>query len=279
MSKFLILIVLYDCKIKESLSYISLVNSSKYLSDSKLILWDNSSSIQSIDADNISFLSDLEYIHTPENISLSKIYNRVIQENEGYDYMIILDQDSSFSSIYFEKLNIAIIKNSTINLFLPLIKANHTIVSPGDYKIFKGSYWKKEKYGIINSKNILAINSGMVIDFNYIKNIYNGYDERLRFYGIDTSFMLEYSVANEFLFVIDYVFKHNSALLDRDEDFNKKVIRLNDLFFSWKIMHEHKKFHLFLINIFILIKTFKLVIEYRNIKYFELLKYIFMLNK
>ena len=271
MSKFLILIVVYECKVKESLSYISLLKSSEYLSNSKLILWDNSPSIQSIDTDNISFLQQAEFIHTTENMSLSKIYNRVIQENEEYDYMIILDQDSSFSSDYLEKLNSAIIKHPSINLFLPLIKSQQTIVSPGDYKIFKGSYWKKERYGIIDAKNILAINSGMVINFNYLKNTYKGYDERLRFYGTDTFFMFEYSKKNNFLFVIDYVFQHESALLDRNERFNKKIIRLNDLFFSWRIVNEHKKLNLILINVYILIKTFKLVIKYKNPKYFELL--------
>ena len=272
MSKFLILIVVYECKVKESLSYISLLKSSEYLSNSKLILWDNSPSIQSIYTDNISSLQQAEYIHTPENMSLSKIYNRVIQENEENDYLIILDQDSSFSSDYLEKLNSAITKHPSINLFLPLIKSEQTIVSPGDYKIFKGSYWKKERYGIIDAKNILAINSGMVINFNYLKNIYKGYDERLRFYGTDTFFMLDYAENNDFLFVIDYVFKHKSALLDRDENVDKQIIRLNDLFFAWRIIHEHKKFNLILINIYILIRIFKLVIKYRNIKYFELLK-------
>jgi len=271
-SKFLILIVLYKCKVKESLSFISLLESSEYLSNSKLILWDNSPSIQSVDVNNISSFQQAEYIHTPENMSLSKIYNRVIQENEKYDYMIILDQDSSFSSDYLEKINKAINKHPTINLFLPLIKSDKTIVSPGNYKIFKGSYWKKEKYGIINSKNILAINSGMVINFNYLKNSYKGYDERLRFYGIDTFFMFEYSKCNYSLFVIDYVFKHDSALLDEGEDCVKKIKRLKDLLFSWRIINEYKKINLILINIYILITIFKFVIKYKNLIFFELLK-------
>tara|TARA_X000000368_G_scaffold418501_1_gene418452 strand:+ start:3174 stop:4007 length:834 start_codon:yes stop_codon:yes gene_type:complete len=271
-NKFLILIVLYECKVKDSLSYTSLLKSSEYLSDSKLILWDNSSSIQSIDTDDISFFQDIKYIHTPENISLSKIYNRVIQENKGYDYMILLDQDSSFSSDYLEKLNSAIIKNPSINLFLPLIKSQQTIVSPGNYKIFKGSYWRKEKYGIIDSEDILAINSGMVINFNYLKNTYKGYDERLRFYGTDTFFMFEYSKDNNVLFVIDYVFKHASALLESSENIEKQMIRLNDLFFSWKITNEGKRFTLILINLYILIRIFKLVIKYKNISYVRLLK-------
>ena len=280
MSRFLILIVLYECKVKDSLSFISLLKSSEYLSDSKLILWDNSHTIQSVNTDNMSFLQQVEYIHTPENMSLSKIYNRVIQENEDYDYMMILDQDSSFSSDYLEKLNSAIIKHASINLFLPLIRTEQAIVSPGNYKIFKGSYWKKEKYGIIKAKNILAINSGMVINFNYLKNIYRGYDERLRFYGTDTSFMLDYQENNEYLFVIDYVFKHKSALLDRDENFNMQLFRLNNVFSSWRIIHEDKKVNLFLINIFIFLKTFKLIIEYRNIRYFELFKiYSFLKDK
>ena len=272
MNKFLILIVLYECKIEESLSYISLFKSSAYLSNSKLIFWDNSASIQSVDFDGISFLQQVKYIHTPKNISLSKIYNKVIQNNEGYDYLIILDQDSSFESDYFEKLNSAVTEHSSINLFLPLIKSGKTIVSPGDYKIFKGSYWKKEQYGIIDAKNILAINSGMAINFNYLKNMYKGYDERLRFYGTDTFFMFEYSKDNNVLFVIDYVFKHSSALLDRDEGVHHQIMRLNDLFFSWKITNEHHKFNLLVINIYILMKIFKLVIKYKNFKYLELLK-------
>jgi len=279
MSKFLILIVLYEFKVKDSLSYNSLLKSSQYLSESKLILWDNSLSAQSVN-EHICDFSCIEYIHTPENMSLSKIYNRVIQENEGYDYMIILDQDSSFSSDFFEKLNSAILKHSTINLFLPLIRAKQAIVSPGDYKIFKGSYWKKEKYGVIKAKNILAINSGMVINFDYLKNNYMGYDERLKFYGTDTFFMLDYQKNNEFLFVIHYVFKHKSALLDREEDFNMQLSRLDNVFTSWKIIHEHNKVNLFLFNVFIFLKTFKLVILYRNIKYLKLLKlYSFLKDK
>ena len=112
----------------------------------------------------------------------------------------------------------------------------------------------------------------MVINFNYLKNIYTGYDARLRFYGTDTFFMLEYAEDNDFLYVIDYVFQHKSALLDRDENIDKQIIRLYDLFFSWRIIHEHKKFNLILINIYLLLRIFKLVIKYRNIKYFKLLK-------
>lgn len=270
MNKFLILIVLYECKVKDSLSYTSLLKSSEYLSNSKLILWDNSPLLQNVK--NADCFKNVEYVHAAGNISLSKIYNSVITENEGYDYMIILDQDSSFSCHYFKKLNKAIIKHPSINLFLPIVKSDRTIVSPGNYKLFKGSYWNKEQYGVIYAKNIIAINSGMVINFNYLKNTYKGYDERLRFYGTDTFFMFEYSKDNNVLFVIDYVFKHASALLERSESIDKQIIRLNDLFFSWKITNEGKRFALMLINLYILIRIFKLVIKYKNLRYVRLLK-------
>lgn len=277
MNNFLILIVLYKCKVKESSSYNSLIKSSKYLSESKLILWDNSPAFQSINR-QVSEFKSVEYIHTSENTSLSKIYNHVIKENIDYDYLVILDQDSSFSIDFFEKLNNAILKNSTINLFLPIVKSEQTIVSPGAYNTFKGSYWKNEKYGLIKAQNVLAINSGMVIKFKYLKNFYIGYDERLRFYGTDTFFMLDYQKNNEFLFVINYVFKHKSALLDRDENFNMQLFRLDNVFTSWRIIHEHNKINLFLMNVFIFLKTVKLVILYRNIKYFKLLKMHFFLK-
>ena len=270
MNKFLILIVLYECKVKDSLSYTSLLKSSEYLSASKLILWDNSSSIQSID--DISCFQDIKYIHTPENISLSKIYNRVIQENEGYDYMIILDQDSSFTSDYFHKTEIAINTNPDINLYLPIVKSGFIIVSPGNYKVFKGSYWEKEKYGKIEVKNTLAINSGMIINFNYLKNIFKGYDERLKFYGTDTYFMFEYAKDNKYCYVIDYIFKHDSALLDDNENINKMLFRLHDLFYSWRITNENNKQNLIFINTYICLKILKLVLTEKKYAYLKLLK-------
>ena len=120
----------------------------------------------------------------------------------------------------------------------------------------------------------------MVINFKYLKNIYIGYDERLRFYGTDTFFMLDYQKNNEFLFVINYIFKHKSALLDRDESLNMQLFRLDNVFSAWKIIHEHNKINLFLINIFIFLKIVKLVIFYRNIKYLKLLKmHLFLKDK
>lgn len=271
-TKYLILIVIYNQKLDKSPSYQSILDSMEYFKKSKLIIWDNSQENQKINIDTINFFNQVEYIHTPENLSLSKIYNKVIQLNNGFDYMIILDQDSSFSKDYLLEIEKSINKNKDINLFLPIVKSNNTIVSPGDYKIFKGSYWRKEIYGKINSKNILAINSGMVINFNYFKHTFVGYDERLNFYGVDTYFMFEYAKQNEYCYVLDYTFYHESALLDEDEDINKKLFRLKDLFYSWKITNENHIFNLFFVNIYILFKVLKLAIKHKDNTYFKLLK-------
>ena len=270
--KYLILVIVYNEKIKDSSTYKSIISTKENLTNSTLIIWDNSKNNQKINNNELCFFKCVQYIHTPNNLSLSKIYNKVIQSNEEYDYMIILDQDSSFSKNYFKQIQNSIKNNSTINLFLPIVKSDTTIVSPGDYKIFKGSYWKKEKYGKIKSKNILAINSGMVINFNYLKKEFKGYDERLRFYGVDTFFMFEYAKSNKYFYVLDYTFNHESALLNNKENIDKKIFRLTDLFYSWKITNEYKKYNLFFIKIYITFKIVKLVLKNKNLNYFKLFK-------
>jgi len=264
--KYLILIVIYNETIDESLTYKSLLGSSKYLNNSKLVIWDNSKISQKMNKNKISFFDEIEYIHTPENLSLSKIYNKVIQLNNGFGYMIILDQDSSFSINYFQEIEKATAENKDINLFLPIVKSSNTIVSPGNYKIFKGSYWKKEKYGKINSKDILAINSGMVINFNYLRNLFTGYDERLRFYGTDTFFMLNYSEHNKYIYIINYILEHDSALLNKNESIEKILKRERELLNAWILVNENNKFHLLLTYIYTIYKTVKLSLKYRTTK-------------
>jgi len=271
-NKFLILILLHEVKMHKSSSYISLLKCKQFLNNSKLIVWDNSKIAQKINHE-ISFMDDFEYIHTAENRSISKIYNSVIADNKNYEYVIFLDQDSSFDSNYIVKINDAISNNPFINLFLPIVKHNDIIVSPGHYKYFKGKYWNTEKYGIINSRNILAVNSGMVISFNYLKNIFKGYDERLKFYGTDTFFMLKYAEKNEFIYVVNYRFAHNSAMLNNNVSHESRISRLIEMFCSWKIIHEHKILHIFLINIYMIFKSIKLAFKYRKIKYFKILIY------
>ncbi len=250
--RFLIITVLYKTKWSLSKTIASLQKSRAYLSNSKLLLWDNSPELQAADPQHLQFVDDFEYKHTPQNIALSKIYNRVISTHDDFDYLLILDQDSSFEPMFFAELLKTIKAYPDISLFLPLVLSNDTIISPGSYKYIKGKYWTKRTTGVLRSKSLLAINSGMVIKFDYLKDLFPGYDERLKLYGIDTHFMLTYAQHKTELCVIDYTFKHESALLDPSEGTKKRLFRFQDKIYSWKILHEKNFFKSLLIRLYIL---------------------------
>lgn len=270
-NRYLILIVLYNCNLKNSTTIKSLDSCEDILHTSKVVFWDNSLESQFYEEMSSDFSFEFDYIHTPQNLYLSKIYNNIIQRYSDFNYLIILDQDSIFSIEYFYKIQNASQVNKNINLFLPIIKSHNIIVSPGDYHGYKGAYWKKEMHGKINAKNIIAINSGMVINFDYLKNKFKGYDERLKFYGVDTYFMFQYKTKNKYCYVLDYSFSHDSSLLDQKELFEKKYFRLKDLIYSWKITNDYNRIRLLLIKIYAFYFILKTTIKYKNIKYLRLI--------
>ena len=95
--KKIFLVVLYKQKISESKTCISLKeNNIQNFNENKIVVWDNSPEvINSQKIANEFFNSEtIEFKHTPKNLSLSKIYNNVIDNNQDFDFIQILDQDS-----------------------------------------------------------------------------------------------------------------------------------------------------------------------------------------
>jgi hypothetical protein len=151
---------------------------------------------------------DLEYLSNGENCYMSVIYNKVIKTLNYNEYLILLDHDSTFNIDYFTNLSKAIVDNPNINLFLPIIKSQNKIVSPANFFYFKGSYWKEKKLGVIKSRYITAINSGMAISGKYLQTHFPGYNEHLKFYGTDNDFMNKYIKDNKTLFVLNVEIQH-----------------------------------------------------------------------
>ena len=81
---YLILVVIYNRSLKEAESICSLVKSAASLPGSTVLVWDNSANAQR--REQMSWLYDrlsgvnVLYKHTPENKSLSEIYNSFLAE-------------------------------------------------------------------------------------------------------------------------------------------------------------------------------------------------------
>lgn len=215
---YLILVVIYNVDLKASETITSLLNSRHYLNNSSVIVWDNSLHFQQQSTVDwvAAGINDVRYIHRAENITLSKIYNEVINKHrdDKYSHLILLDQDSTFGPEYFFQLNKSINRFRDISLFLPIVISSNQIVSPANIFLFKGEYWGDKKIGLVKAKHKTAINSGMVISFEYLRDKFPGYDERFKFYGTDTFFMKLYSKYNDEFCVFDCVVKHHLAYKD-----------------------------------------------------------------
>jgi cellulose synthase/poly-beta-1,6-N-acetylglucosamine synthase-like glycosyltransferase len=204
----LVLVVVYKTDPALSDSLRTLVANDYPRNQLRVIVWDNSPNSIA----NLEFLQKegFEYYLTPENLSLSVIYNKVITKHlRGDEYLLLLDQDTLLPKDFLRVVESAVSKDSDIDLFLPMVRANNSWVSPINYLIGWGRSWGLPRSGRMRANNICAINSGMLIAAKYLKNEYPGYDERLRFYGTDTQFMLDYMSRRCELVVLDSVLEHD----------------------------------------------------------------------
>lgn len=207
--KNIVLVVLYKQDVKHSKTLQSLFEIN--LEESLLVIWDNSPNCLS--EDDFKLLNyhglNFEYVHTPTNEPLSKIYNQIIEKYiNRYSILFLFDQDTHIRQDYFNKMEKAILENTDIALFLPYVICNSVCVSPGYFAFYRGKYTKELKIGRLESKNRIAITSGMALRLVYLQEHSLRFDEGLKFYGIDTQFCLDYALLNPYVYVIDYALEH-----------------------------------------------------------------------
>lgn len=267
--KLIVLVVLYKKTISASPTISHLLLQNKELFDLELVIWDNSpepSPEAEISGLSAAF-SKFQYIQTPENVWLSKLYNQVLQANV-YDYALLLDQDSELPDYYFGKLSAAISDFPDISLFLPIVLNNKKVVSPGSFVYFKGKHWKKIKTGLMSSKNVLAITSGMVISSKVILAHQMKFDERLNLYGIDTSFMLRFSKFEKQLYVLKVKFDHDTVLWSNPPA-DVMLSRFRNLKGTWPKILSDRPVALVLAYFYSIAVSLKLALKYQDTRFLK----------
>lgn len=267
--KLIVLVVLYKKTIAEAATISRLLLQDRQLFDVELVIWDNSP--ERCPEPEISQLSALFdkflYISTPENVWLSKIYNQILYSSQ-YDYALLLDQDSELPAFYFKKLSVAIASYPQVSLFLPLVMNNKKLVSPGSFVYFKGKHWKRIKTGLIGSKNVLAITSGMVISIKVVLSHQIKFDERLSLYGIDTSFMLQYSKFEKQLYVLRVKFDHDTVLWSNPPA-DVMLSRFRNLKGTWPKILSDRPLALFLAYFYSKAVSLKLALKYQDVRFLK----------
>lgn len=212
-----LLVVLYKVVPENSPTLQSYLSYAKSLDEAaingyRLLIWDNSpeacEDVVHLFREQLPLLH-IQYVHTPENTPLSKIYNQVAAQIAEDSYLTLLDQDTSLPVEYFEELALA--QRSLEPLILPKVICQGRLVSPGTRFFAHGRLLESVPAGNVKSRNLLAINSGMSIRGDVFRRI--RYDERLNFYGTDTYFMKKYESKYDHAFVLNQPIEHSLAVM------------------------------------------------------------------
>jgi hypothetical protein len=203
----------------------------------KVLVWDNSPQ-PALDCAALGRLG-VDYQSTPENLSLSVIYNQVITDHLRNDeYLLLLDQDTTLPTDFLTICDATVSQHTDIDLFLPAIRANNRWVSPLSYAMGWGRYWVAPRVGRIASHQICAINSGMLISASYLKGDCPGYDERLRFYGTDTQFMLDYMDHRHELVTLNLRLEHDLSFFS--DSIQNRVSKFNTIRAAYRLIYERR---------------------------------------
>ena len=97
------------------------------------------------------------------------------------------------------------------------------------------------------------------------------FDERLGFYGVDTRFFIDYANKFKFLFVLDVVMPHQTALRDREISIDDQVLRHQKLVDSWSVVFCDVGFYRFKLFFYIFYYSFKLALVRRSFGFLVLL--------
>lgn len=267
--KFLVVVVMYETVWKQSETLLSLTSCS-YGGSVDLLVWDNSrvsTEDEVLSGALKGIFNSYEYVHSPENTALSKVYNCAASK-EKYTHLVLLDQDSKVSDEYWRQLFTSCARYVDCDLFLPRVTSSGKLVSPGGHWFIKGFHLKGIDAGLIRSEGKVAITSGMVIRRSYIEMYRPVFNERLDLYGIDTCFMLDYSKRREFFCVLDYELVHDTVLWSRPAK-HVMLRRFRNLRRSWMVVHEKNMLKLVCVKVYAILVSFKFAIRYKDIAFLK----------
>lgn len=279
--RILAVLALYKKKIKESPTYISLLNSyfknKLPLLDFFLLVYDNSPNQQEL-LPNIPF--KYQYIHDPYNRGLSVAYNVALRTAifMNSPWLLLLDQDSKLSHDYFSTIGRTLKINSSnesIVAYVPKVACNDSIVSPS--RVIFGGQFRPININFVGPINfhITAINSGTLLRVAYLESI-QGFNNLFQLDYLDHWLFNKIHLDSKKVYVFNSIVQHDLSISDMDANM--------DLPRYINILHSEKLFYLKYKskgeNIFYLIKLFirflRLTILLRNKKFaFIVLKQLY----
>lgn len=206
-----IFVVLYKRQIdaSETLASLRRLDFATLGIDIEVHIWDNSPVPLCIGPETLPY--NWHYVSSPSNDALSKVYNTLLC-GTSRPYVMIFDQDSGVTETLFLCLR-AGIEQMNADVFVPMIKHDGCVISPGQLRWIKGAPLRAVHPGELLPRNFTAMMSGLCISRSAVVRLGpHPFDERLRFYGIDTRFCRDLSRDGGTAYLYDAVLEHDSAL-------------------------------------------------------------------
>ena len=273
MTKIVIVIVLYNCQIRKSKTVNSLINSYKkfLLKNTKnpnnkidLIIYDNGKK-KSV-YQGLKKLINTIYLHNPRNPGLAKAYNYALKycENNGSEWLILFDQDSTLPLNYFDQLDCEISKSSNSCVaIVPKVLSNKLILSP--CKVYFGGTLRplsKNYYGK-NKEEVFAIGSGAIISVTYLIGI-NGFNELFWMDSLDRWLFHTIRKDKYNIWISNITLKHELSITNYDKyispDRYLNIMKYEAIF----IRNYRNKFELYFYKIRLLKRIFFLLFTVKN---------------
>lgn len=165
------------------------------------------------------------YVHDPSNGGLGCAYNTACRyaEAEGYEWLLLLDQDTTFPPNAIDKYEKAIVTHPEIDMIAPRHMVNNgKFLSPTRYRMKTSHLQNYAPTGTVAFKDACPINSGLLVSVkSFIKA--GGYDELVWLDFSDIRFIEKFRKHyNTFYVIPDLVCQQNYSGLDTDPE---KVFR------------------------------------------------------
>lgn len=220
-------IVIYNEEYRNSVTFQSLI-SSYYQSNKNekihILIFDNTVSPEkngSLSEDNNI---DLTYFSFNENRGISRAYNFLndVVISRDFKWIVFLDQDTVLPENFYQVYSNRVKKKFNTPIFVPVVKLNNgEIFSPSVYRNFRHHKISKiTRY--LNLKNHSAINSGLLINCDFLKKI-GGYNENLFLDFCDHDFFDKARKEIDQIEILDIELFQNFS--GETNDLNKAIVR------------------------------------------------------
>jgi len=245
--------------------------------DFKLYIWDNSPIGLTDGQKNNLFkcFPGAVYISTPENLSLSIIYNNIIANlNVENDLLVTFDQDSFISQEYISKIHHYSEEYPAIPVLIPIIHSGGGVYhSPRPDIPFIRRFFKFSGNKIYGFKyRINSLNSGNVLNIRSLVNAGFKFDEALMFYGVDNS-LFRYLYQNRYpVFVIPEVLVQSLAI-NEIQDHELLIARYKGIISGIKAVYFRDGFNIW--SVITCIHVLSVAIRKRSFSYLRLINVIF----